>query len=300
MKTNISYLISLLIVLFSGCKNDSITDTDIQKITIQRDSLIESSIKKDSLINTFVSSFIEIENNLVNIKQKEEIISLPANNNVELKGSFKDEVIENIKIINELMDKSRQKITLLNAKLKESNFKNEQVTKLVDILNTQIDYKNQELITLNKKLTAHDKITTKLNAEMIEIGVQNVKKTKTINEKNNLLNTAYYAVGTLHELEYQGLVVTKGGVVGVGEFPTLNANLGKSIYSSINVYKINIYSTTKISIAAKKIKLITPHPEGSYRFEDGIDQNNKKLVIVNPDEFWKISKYLIIEVDSDL
>ena len=40
---------------------------------------------------------------------------------------------------------------------------------------------------------------------------------------------------------------------------------------------------------AKKAKLATNHPAGSYRLE-GAD----KLVITDPNAFWSLSKYLVI------
>ncbi len=83
---------------------------------------------------------------MVNIKQKENILSLHSNKNAELSKNIKDEVNENIKIINDLMEKNRQKITSLNSKLKEANFTIGQLSGLVDVLITNINYKNQDLI----------------------------------------------------------------------------------------------------------------------------------------------------------
>ena len=50
--------------------------------------------------------------------------------------------------------------------------------------------------------------------------------------------------------------------------------------------------TTEILLGAKKAKLATSHPEGSYRLEGG-----NKLVVLDANAFWSISKYLVVEVE---
>jgi len=66
--------IAITAMLAVGCKNNDKTDNAGLKIISQRDSLIDLCAKKDSSINTFISSFAEIENNLVSIKRKEQVL----------------------------------------------------------------------------------------------------------------------------------------------------------------------------------------------------------------------------------
>ena len=59
---------------------------------------------------------------------------------------------------------------------------------------------------------------------------------------------------------------------------------------------IDIRKVTEIPLFAKKAKLKTNHPDGTYEFvkdEDG----NLTFKITNPKEFWSISKFLVIEVN---
>jgi hypothetical protein len=48
---------------------------------------------------------------------------------------------------------------------------------------------------------------------------------------------------------------------------------------------------------AKKAKLVTNHPEGSYAI---VGENDKadKLVISNATDFWKEGNYLVIEIEK--
>ena len=60
--------------------------------------------------------------------------------------------------------------------------------------------------------------------------------------------------------------------------------------------KVDASTTTEIVLAAKKAKLLTTHPTGSYKIV-GADGKAEKLVITNVDDFWSVSKYLVIVVE---
>src|ERR1039457_3971585 len=95
-KTCFTLYLSAVILVVVGCKNNPNTeDAELKRIGKERDSVIELSIKKDSSINAFVSSFAEIENNLLSIRQKEAVLALHSKKNVELSGTVKDEINEN-------------------------------------------------------------------------------------------------------------------------------------------------------------------------------------------------------------
>jgi hypothetical protein len=114
-------------------------------------------------------------------------------------------------------------------------------------------------------------------------------KSQLADMQRNELNTAWYAVGTSKELRNNGVLTKEGGVIGLGGVNKLNtSDLAKGYFT-----RIDITSTTSIPVAAKKAKLATTHPEGSYRFENGAT----KLVITDPAAFWSISKYLVVEVE---
>ena len=81
MKTKVCFYLFIISILAVACRNDDDTinyvapnDTELKTVSRQRDSLIQLSARKDSSINAFISSFAEIENNLVSIRQKEEIL----------------------------------------------------------------------------------------------------------------------------------------------------------------------------------------------------------------------------------
>jgi len=107
--------------------------------------------------------------------------------------------------------------------------------------------------------------------------------------QRNELNTAFYAVGTSKELRDNGVLTKEGGVAGLGGVNKLNTSDLKKDYFT----QIDIMRTQEIPLAAKKAKLVTTHPEGSYK----LDLASGKLVITDANAFWSISKYLVVVVD---
>ena len=60
--------------------------------------------------------------------------------------------------------------------------------------------------------------------------------------------------------------------------------------------KMDITATKEIQLSAKKAKLVTTHPAGSYKI-DGADGKADKLIILDADKFWSVSKYCVIVVE---
>ena len=55
-------------------------------------------------------------------------------------------------------------------------------------------------------------------------------------------------------------------------------------------------SLKEIPLEMKKAKILTNHPEGSYSLVKN-DKGLLTLVISDPQNFWSLSKYLVVNVD---
>jgi hypothetical protein len=129
-----------------------------------------------------------------------------------------------------------------------------------------------------------------LNQTLSSLKQDNESKTQKLDEKTAELNTGYYVFGTEKELIQMGVLSKDGGFIGIGKSTKLQDDFNESYFT-----KVNIKETSTIILAAKKIKLITNHPSGSYQLEG--DRMVEKMIITNPDKFWKTSRYLVIVVD---
>mgnify|MGYP000874925023 CR=1 FL=1 len=109
--------------------------------------------------------------------------------------------------------------------------------------------------------------------------------------KTEKLNTAYYAFGTSKELIKNNVLTKEGGFIGMGKTAKMKSDFNKAYFT-----KVDASVFTEIVLSAKKAKLVTTHPAGSYKIE-GAEGKAEKLVITNAEDFWSASKYLVIVVE---
>ena len=281
------FFLFVTITIFFSCNTTNEESTgevnpETEKLSQENKRLMEESSRKDSAIGSFMRSFNEIEENLSSIKEKEKGISL-STKNAELNQSTKDQIVEDINAINQLLIKNRDKISTLNKLLKKSNIRIAELDKMIQGLSKQIEEKDTEIASLQNQLSeAH--VALKHMFEEISA------KTTEVDEQIEKLNTAYYAFGNSKELKEQGVITKEGGFIGIGKTDKLMENFNKNYFT-----KIDITKTTVISLYSKKAKLVTSHPSGSYMFEG--QGKVDKLLITNAQEFWSISKYLVIIVE---
>jgi len=211
---------------------------------------------------------------------------------MEIKGNIKDEIEENIKAINNLMLKNSQSITSLNARLKESNLEIKELSEMVAALSIQSFYKNRDLFMLNKLLMAKNNLIMGLSDVTVALADQAIDDSVIINNQKIVLNTAYYTVGDFKQLKEKYIVDKEHKFLGLNKKEKLKTDFNKDCFTAIDIRK-----TTSIPVSGKKIKLLTVHPDTSYKLKT----NDKKVItsieISDPANFWKISKFLVVELD---
>jgi hypothetical protein len=87
------------------------------------------------------------------------------------------------------------------------------------------------------------------------------------------------------------VISKEGGFIGIGKTTKVKDDFNKDYFT-----KINIESTTAINIGAKRAKILSSHPSGSYKLIG--EKPVEKLEITNPQEFWSNSKYLVISIEN--
>jgi len=265
-----------------------------QKLKEENKALQEINMKRDSSLNDFIETFNTIEDNLDKIKDKEKIISIDVSEKPN--KNRKGKITEDINLINSLLEQNKLEISELNKKLKYGWFKNSKLKKLTESLQNKIVEKELEITILNKKLSSLNIEIESLNETVDNLSNtvsaldnENNKKEQIIKENIQKLNTAYYVVGTVKELEEKNIISRNGGLLGIGKTSLLSNDLKVSNFSTIDITK-----TTLIPVTGKKIQLVSNHPADSYKIEQKEDK--KVIVILNTKDFWKSSKYLVVSV----
>lgn len=290
-------VIALVVVLGFGVYLLSQKSDQLEALRLENEFITEDMQYRDSTINELIFAFNEIDENLTFIKQRRSQLSIEAEKEMNL--DRKSAILQDIRLMDSMLVASSQHIEDLEKRLKESGVKMRSFENRIAGLNKTLAENGQEIEQLRFTLEEKDYQIAGLNTqiELYQAVVEEKEETLkmkeiTIEEKVNeinQLNTAWYTMGNFKELKEHGILGRTGGLLGIGSTKTIQPNLRNDYFTVLDIREVKT-----IPIASKSAKIITEHPDESYDFiyEDGIIS---ALVIENPDEFWRISKYAVIE-----
>jgi len=292
----ITALISFIILIAAGVIFYSMYKREQKRqvalMEDQKYSFTELLNQRDSTINDWVITFDEIEKNLQAIKEKEKIITLNANDR-EFSKDKKKQIMEDIQYINTLLDQNKKKIASLNEQLRKSGGTIKGLESKISDLEAAVKQSEIEISDLKTALAEKNFKIEQLNTKVSDMQVSIEQKDQTINSQTAEMNKAFIATGTFKELKAKGLVSKEGGFLGIGKNKSLKENFPDSLFTQIDVTV-----TKTISVNSKSAKLITEHPLGSYEIvREGKDKISY-IEITDPGQFWKISKYAVVEISK--
>lgn len=286
----------LLLLLIIPAMWQCTTGPSAKQLQTKNDSLMIEAAQKDSQMNFLVETMGSIEANLKLIKEKEKLIAVQSQSG-DKNISTGEAINQDIHMIYELMLQNKEHIENLEKKLKKTGADNNEIRKLVSGLNEQLETKSLEIAQLQKNLQEKNILIDELNYEVMGLSyrvdsVRNINKATRaqLEATQSEANTAFYAFGTRKELKSKNIIVREGFLF-FGSDKVLKNDFEKEYFS-----KIDTRTTTELPLFASKAKVLTSHPAESYEIVTG---ENKDLVleITNVEEFWSISKYLVVEVN---
>lgn len=294
LTTIIIAAVILVVGLIGGVYVYNQKQDEIKTLTMEKSALNQTIEKRDSIVNDMEGTFAEIESNMSFIREKRSQI---ATMQTEGGKNKKQLIAEDVKLMNTMLEESSKKIADLEAKLRKSGMNIKSYEKRLQALNETIEAQNTEIAELKKTIEGKDaslaEYSTKVNTLNSNIQQQadtiNYKQ-KVIIDKTDKLNTAHFALGTFKKLKEEGIVSREGAVLGIGGGKEIQGNLDPKYFTDVDIRQ-----TKTIPLNVKKAVVISEHPSNSYKL---VEENGQiaYLQIENPEEFWKISKYAVIQV----
>jgi chromosome segregation ATPase len=281
-----------VISLMVACNTES-TTKKIAKLETATDSLVTVIFERDSLINEMIEAFNEIELDLAFIREQRNMISVTSDDE-ELGKDKKEQIIQDVKDLATLLEESRKRIITLNSKLKKSGINVASLEKQIVDLNSNLETRNTEILALTEELEKKNYEVGVLNDQVQVLETTKIEqemRIKVQEDELNDMNKAYYALGTSKELKEKGVVTKEGGFLGMGRIKMLNKNIDENDFSEIDIRR-----TQSIPVNSEKVNLISEHPNGSYEFVKDTTNHIEMLAINNPDEFYKFTRYIVLEV----
>lgn len=296
MKTQYKNTLKISAVLLAGALAFSSCNTEErERLQTEADQLEQKLHERDSAFNSIMNVMAEVEGQIEQIKTQENLIT--TNSSGDFSTSDKDQMVVDIKRINELINNTNEKMESLSSKLENSSIELNAFKKRVRDMMANLKEREASIVQLTEDLEQKEIRITELSTEVGTLVTRVQLQTETIDiqnqelvERENALNTAFFAVDSENNLKEGGLVTKEGGFLWIGKTTELRADAAQSKFT-----EVDIQNTKRFYIDSEKMEIVTEHPSGSFELvnEGG---KVKYLEVKDPSEFWKISKYLVVSV----
>jgi uncharacterized protein YoxC len=289
------FIISMLFtaVLATSCNVER--SEKYQTLLAERDSLYTEAVAAKGGFDNALNTINEIENALEAVRAQENIIMM------ENQEGNTNKAVSEINAIQQTLQENRKKIENLEKQLAEQGTKSKALTQTVNRLKKQLEEKDtyinnlkdelqqsrQQIAELNDQVSDLSNNISELNSNLDVMTVQNAAQQATIENQDAMLNTVWICIATQQVLVEKG-VLSKGGLFQASEIS--KQGFDKSQFMQGNKRDLDI-----IPLHTKKAKIMTNHPESSYKINEG-EEGMLSIQILDKDAFWGMSNYLVVSI----
>lgn len=207
--------------------------------------------------------------------------------------SKKEQIKQNLEAYKMMLERQRERISILEAKLKDGDAKSKKMLQTIQALKKQIEEKDKTIVELTEELEKRkfDIVTLKSHVDKLNTNVAQLKEEKAEQEKaleaqSDMLNEAYVVIGSKKELKAAGLMT--GGSL----FKKSKLDMSKVNASAFK--KIDIRNVKSFKIPANRYEILSQMPSGSYKVSNNSD-GTSTLTITDATRFWSVTNYLVIK-----
>jgi chromosome segregation ATPase len=196
--------------------------------------------------------------------------------------------------IKESMQQNKAKIAELKKLASKKGKANSKLLETIKQLQTEMDEQGTQIQSLQAELEQKNIKITELNTT-VDTQTKNIadqqnvmdQQKSTIKGQDTDMNTVWYCVATNKKLQ-AAKIITAGGLFKSSK--VMNNEFDKNAFTQIDLRNISSIPTN-----SKRAKILSLHPQNSYRLVIGAD---KKITIEisNPSRFWSVSKYLVVQI----
>ncbi len=284
------FIFAVLVVLLTSCGKQS---AEYKALQAQNDSLLNAKIKLQQEVDGYFSAMNQIEQNIEKIKDTENIISIQPVGK-DLSDDARNKINEDMTYLYDMLKANKEELARLKSKLKKSAFNSSQLEQTIVKLTKSLEEETAKVALLNEEFAKKDSLIIKLDTLVTTMGkdievlkIENKNKDSKIVEQDETIHTAWYVFGTISELKKQKIVTSDGLF---SQQRVLQHDFNKNYF-----VRIDARNTKSIPLYSSHAKILTNHPKSSYTLEK--ENGNFVLLIVDTEEFWSVSKYLVIEVE---
>ena len=278
-------------LLVSSC---GFNQSEMRKLQQTNDSLMNVTIRERAEFDELLSTLNGVEDGFQQIKDAENYLSVQAQSGQDITLSTRKRLEADMMMIQQTLHANRQKISQLEEQYKKSNIRSKQLEQTLTRLMREVDEKTQTIGMLQNELARRDTRIASLSdslailsTEVGDLTSQATQQEAVLIKQDEELHRAYYVFGTNKELKEEKII--EGGFLKSKR--VLEGNFNKDYFTVIDVRNFS-----QLPLFAKKAQVLSNMPKDSYDFVRDAS-GNMTLVITDTEQFWSLSKYLIIAVD---
>ena len=262
MKKLVSIPLFAAAITICSCNGNSKANIELQE---KNDSLMAAIEQRDASIDEMLECIRIVEEGFSKINEAQGRISVSGESDMNRKAKLQ----EDVQYIIGQLDKNSSYIARLKKMVAENEKASKELKGVISNLEKQLEAKNSELAALAEQLKQKDIHIAELNSIIDGLTQENTAQELRMIEK---------------EKELKNEKILSGGDI------LLEKEANMDYFTATDRNDIS-----EIATHAKRAKLLSAHPEGSYAFEK--DANGMDVLrITDKNAFWSLTRYLVIQV----
>lgn len=282
--------ITVTFILLISCGDNGKKDTERPSLLeVSKQELATAVQERDQLMELVKL----ISDDMEQIRRLENILTV-SNAQTAENPRQRTQLLADMAAIKKTLQQRRERLADLEGRLQNSAMYSEALQGAIDALRAQLEHQSLEMDSLRRQLTAANEhigllndTVDSLNNTVIAVTDEKVAAENAATELNTELNTCYYVVGKKSELKAHNILET--GFLRKSRL--MKGDFDRGFFTITDKRHL-----ATLPLNSRKAKILTNHPEKS--FEITTDSNNQKaLHILDKEEFWSLSNYLVIQID---
>ncbi|MGL5683501.1 MAG: hypothetical protein ACRDDZ_10705 [Marinifilaceae bacterium] len=278
-------------ILLNGCVEKS---AKYQTMANRVDSLNAVAGAMNQEFDNILGEVNEVTQGLQRVREAHQILAVATQHEGPNKSRATNQIIQiksDIQALSNTIEDYNKKLNTLETKNAKQSA---QLRKMIAGLKEELEASKNQMEQLNNVLAQREEelrqkgtIIAQLTDNIENLNTLSADQKAQLETQDKALNQVNYLIGSTKELKNSG-VITRRGLFAP---PVVTAQAVQAGFTSADMREF-----PALSIDAKKVKILSVHTPESYKLSE--DSNSLySLEIINPQEFWKNTRYLVIQTN---
>lgn len=196
------------------------------------------------------------------------------------------QALDRIALINKSIGRTKDRIRELEGRIEKNGVRVAGLQRLITSLKQVVSEKESEVALLSGRVDSLQVQVVGLEGAVAQSQETIRARDEMLEQRRQELATVYLLVGTKKELSASGVIVSKGGFLGMGKSVQLTGNFDESRFSRLDTDHEKL-----VRAPGPKARVLSAQPTSSYELR--LEGDQVELHILNAREFCKV-KHLVI------